>query len=930
MGHVVTLRPMLRALCKMGRFWWVAATAGAVAISATGSPAVAATGTAGYSPRPVYRAGDFARGQAMFILPAGENGLVNAAQLKKFGATGKRPPHSQDQLAPYENLEFGYPSLTNAALHYYYLDESFGVQPGQIIRTEHPASAVPVVIYRDTHDIPHVYGKTDAALAFGAGFAQAEDRLFLMDVLRHYGSGTLTSFLGPSCADEQMDHDELLLAPYTTAQANAQINALPAEYGAQGRLAVTMIRQYVRGINAYIAKALTHPAMRPAEYTIFGPPKPWAPADVVAVAGLIGGIFGDGGGGEVRNAALLKYLQGQLGRSAGSTAFGDFKEQNDPAAPATVDKPFPYEIPGHVNPATIAIPDNPSAPLKGGPTDTTHNCSASAPSKAGLSVVESLLRFPRQMSNALVVGARHSATGHPLAVFGPQVSYFAPGILMQEDLHSPDYAAEGASFPGTGFVELGRGEDYAWSATSAGSDLTDQRLELICNPKGGPVSPTGTFYEYKGKCISMVNEHFPDITGLDHKIHLTVHGVVQGWTTARGGKPVAVVNQRSTYNHDVDSVIGFLHFGEPALTHSAKSWMAGAAKVAYTFNWFYVDNKDIAYYVSGLDPVRPSFVDPNLPTWGTGGSEWLGFLPSAKHVQEIDPPQGFFDSWNNKPAPRFSASDGEYGYGPVYRVQMLTAQIRHQFAVHHGKITRADLVQAMETAATQDLDGLTILPALLRAVHGRHEPAGVDQMLAALRAWHATGAHRILAAPGDAQYEQADAVAIMDQLTPAVTRAIFDPLFAAGGTSPGGYNVFPMGFVNEPFNGGSHLGSAYDGGWEGYTVKALDQFTGTSVAQPFGSVVTAKLCGSGGLSTCGPALDAALLSAYQALVKANGGSKNVPTWTQDANTVATGLAMPAYDAIGFRPLGIVGQPSIPWQNRPTFQQVVSFPAHRPG
>jgi len=521
------------------------------------------------------------------------------------------------------------------------------------------------------------------------------------------------------------------------------------------------------------------------------------------------GIFGDGGGGEVRNAALLKYLRGQLGQSAGSTAFGDFKEQNDPAAPTTVvGKSFPYEIPGHVNPATIAIPDNPSAPLKGGPTDTTHNCSASAPSKAGLSVIESLLRFPGQMSNALVVGARHSATGHPLAVFGPQVSYFAPGILMQEDLHSPDYAAEGASFPGTGFIELGRGEDYAWSATSAGSDLTDQRLELICNPKGGPVSPTGTFYEFKGKCVSMVNEQFPDITGLDHRIHLTVHGVVQGWTTARGGKPVAVVNQRSTYNHDVDSVIGFLRFGEPALTHSAKSWMAAAAKVDYTFNWFYVDNKDIAYYVSGLDPVRPSFVDPNLPTWGTGGSEWLGFLPSAKHVHEIDPPQGFFDSWNNKPAPRFSASDGEYGYGSVYRVQMLTAQIRHQFAVHHGKITRADLVQAMETAATQDLDGLTILPALLRAVHGRHEPAGVAQMLAALRAWHATGAHRLLAAPGDAQYEQADAVAIMDQLTPAVIKALFNPLFAAGGTNAGGYSVFPMGFVNEPFNGGGHLGSA--------------------------------------------------------------------------------------------------------------------------
>ena len=142
------------------------------------------------------------------------------------------------------------------------------------------------------------------------------------------------------------NHDELLLAPYTTAQANAQINALPAEYGAQGKLAVTMIREYVRGINAYIAKAGTDPALLPVEYSLLQVRlKPWTPADVVAVAALIGGIFGDGGGGEVRNAALLKYLRGQLGQSAGSTAFGDFKEQNDPAAPTTVvGKAFPYEI----------------------------------------------------------------------------------------------------------------------------------------------------------------------------------------------------------------------------------------------------------------------------------------------------------------------------------------------------------------------------------------------------------------------------------------------------------------------------------------------------------------------------------------------------------------------------------------------------------
>ena len=921
----------MRAMRTPGRLWWPVTTAVAIALSLAAPPALATPGTSGYSPPPTYRADDFAAGQAMDILPAGENGLVNEAQFKRFEKTGQRPPFSQDQLAPYENLEFGYRSLTDSALSQYYLDESFGVRPGQIIATEHPSPGEPVVIYRDRHDIPHIYGATNAALAFGAGYAQAQDRLFLMDVLRHYGSGTLTSFLGTSCADEQMDHNQLLLAPYTTAQANAQINSLPREYGAQGRLALAMIHSYVQGINAYIAKAQTNPKLKPVEYALLGAPKPWTPADVVAVAALIGGIFGDGGGGEVRNAALLKYLQGQLGRSPGGTAFTEFKEQNDPAAPTTVvDKSFPYEIPRHVNPATVAIPDHPGAPLKGAPADTTHGCStATGASRLGLSDIEALLRFPSQMSNALVVGAGHSADGHPIAVFGPQVSYFAPGILMQEDLHSPSYDAEGASFPGTGFIELGRGVDYAWSATSAGSDLTDQRLELICNPNGGPVSPTGTFYMFRGKCLPMVNEQFADGSGPVHKIHLTLHGVVQGWTTALHGRPVAVVDQRSTYNHDVDSVIGFLHWGQPALTHSAKSWMTGASEVDYTFNWFYVDNRDIAYYVSGRDPVRPSDVDPNLPTWGTGGSEWRGFLPAAKHVHEIDPPQGFFDSWNNKPAPGFSASDGEYGYGPVYRVQLLTDQIRHQFALHHGKITRANLVRAMETAATQDLDGVTIGPALLDAIRGRHEPAGVRQMLAALRVWYSTGAHRILSAPGDAQYEQAAAVAISDQLTPAVIRAIFDPVFAAGGVTSGGYKVFPMGFVNEPFNGGARLGSAYDGGWEGYTIKALDQMTGKPVAQPFGPEVTSRLCGQGGLRHCGPALDAALKATYQAMVKANNGSVDVPLWTADANTAAAGLTMPQYDAIGFQTLGIVGQPDIPWQNRPTFQQVVSFPAHRP-
>lgn len=315
------------------------------------------------------------------------------------------------------------------------------------------------------------------------------------------------------------------------------------------------------------------------------------------------------------------------------------------------------------------------------------------------------------MSNALVVNASHSASGHPIAVFGPQLSYHAPQILSELDLHSPDYAAEGASFPGTGIVELGRGADYAWSATSAGSDLIDQRLEKVCNPSGG--APAAQRHVLLLRRQVRADDRgalrrdgaaqaggLGAPTRLDHAIFKTRHGIVQGWTTVHG-TPVAIATQRSTYGHDVDSVVGFLGWGRPSVTHDVTSWTASAAKIGFTFNRFYVHDRDTGYFVSGLDPLRPSNVDPALPTWGTGGPEWTGDLPAAQHVQQVDPRQGFFVSWNNKPAPGFAAADDQYGYGQVCRSVLLVNQLRGALAEAHA----CRVVQAMGTAATRDLDG---------------------------------------------------------------------------------------------------------------------------------------------------------------------------------------------------------------------------------
>jgi hypothetical protein len=398
---------------------------------------------------------------------------------------------------------------------------------------------------------------------------------------------------------------------------------------------------------------------------------------------------------------------------------------------------------------------------------------------------------------------------------------------------------------------------------------------------------------------------------------------------------VAIVNQRSTYGHDIDSVVGFLGFGDPRATHDVHSWMRQANRIGYTFNWFYVDDRDTGYFVSGRDPRRNPHTDPTLPTWGTGKAEWRGFLPLRQHPHETNPRQGFFISWNNKPAPGF-ATDGEYANGQTYRSVLLVRQLRRTFRATGDAVTRAGVVKAMETAASQDLDGLTVAPLLLRYLRGHHQSAHTRAMVRQLRTWVAAGAHRRKATASARLYRHHAAIAIDDELVPNLVRALYDRILAKGGysgvTSTGGatvpgYAKLPMQWVNTPNSGGAHLGSAYDGGYEGYLMSTFQQLLGRHPRDGFGRVLTRHECG-GGPATCRSSVAHALDTTYAALVRANG-SHRVASWTDSTASHAAGQTMPEFDSIGFRALGLVGQPNIDWQNRPTFQQVVEFPSHRP-
>jgi acyl-homoserine lactone acylase PvdQ len=889
-----------------------------------------------------------AHGEVLNILPPGSRGNVDAQALATLGlttqgttATATSPANFADQLEMYDALGKVAPGqLSAGALTKYYKDARLGVADADVVSTETPRDGV--TVKRDTFGVPHIFGKTDADVAFGSGWANIEDRMFLTDVLRHTGAARMAEFLGPTDANIASDAAQLRSAAYTPAEAQAQVESVVQRYGAEGQKLLTQLDAMIAGMNA--AQDSLCPAAGqapvdgnvgiglgqhcPVEYAALNKaPTPYTRADIVYIASLVGGIFGKGGGGEVDNARWLQQLQAKLGKVQGRKVYDDLREKNDAEAPVTSSTATPYGG-GRVNPDQrgVALPDlKPAATAPG--TGSTAAASSADPA-AGIGVLDGpfgkidLGLKHHGMSNALLVDAKHSADGHPTVVFGPQTGYFTPQLLVEQDLEGPSIKARGVSFAGTNLVvELGHGVDYAWSATSASSDNVDSVVERLCNANGSAPTVQSTSYLVGGRCTPMEQYTHTETAQpnagatapprtVSFQVLTTRHGIVQGRTTV-SGKPVAIVLARSTYGHEVDSAIGFARLSDPGYTTSATTFQKAVSAIDYTFNWFYTDSKDIAYYCSGLLPKRAAGYDWDLPHWGDTAYDDRGYVGFDGHARAINPPQGYLVSWNNKPAPQFSAADNDWGYGAVYRSLALEDRVKAR--IGGGRtVTREQLVEAMMDGGTVDVRGAYLLPSALDVVGTPSDPQD-RAAVALLRAWVAKGAHRVDRARTGAYADQA-AVALMDAWwdpvgagTPGFTAAL--PKEVLRGSLGDLVDLLPQQLDDHPRIG---VGSAFnDVAWYGYVSKDLRQV----LRRPVAGRYSRTYCGT--LATCRTRLQASLHGAVAALL-AQQKQTSVGALTYDKSL----------DDIRSVTAGLVGVRPIDWQNRPTFQQAVNFTSHR--
>lgn len=877
-------------------------------------------------------ANDHCGGQCSDILPPGQNGNATLAQILLNQAFGTQPAHAEDQLGPYAGLATGYSGLTNDKINTFFNDASFGVPAGQVASTVRPAGRTDVTIVRDKKTgVPHITGTTRYGTEFGAGYAAAQDRLWLMDLFRHVGRGQLTPFAGGAPANQGLEQQFWRSAPYTEAELAAQIESAAAKAGERGELALADVDAYVAGVNAYI-DASDKGRYFPGEYVLTGHKNAITNAgtiehfkrtDLIALASVIGSLFGAGGGGEVTNALSLLAAQEKYGVAEGTKVWESFRQRNDPEAVLTQHTgSFPY-LPGPDDPQGRALPD--AGSVQAEPLVYDRTGSAAAPSATGASATAAdaaVTSARRGMSNALVVSGEHTASGHPVAVFGPQTGYFAPQLLMLQEIQGPGISARGASFAGLSmYVELGRGQDYAWSATTSGQDIIDTYAVELCQDD--------YHYLYRGTCTPMEkierkNAWKPTVAdstaagSYTMRVWRTEYGPVEYRATV-GGKKVAYTTLRSSFLHEADSIIGFQMLNDPDYLNSPERFRSAVQNINYTFNWFYADSEHTAYYNSGDNPVRADGVDADFPVRARAEYEWKDwdpaantarYTPASAHPQSVD--QDYYVSWNNKQARDYTTAP--WGNGSVHRGNLLDDRVKKLVA--DGGVTRAALVKAMAEAGLADLRAEDVLPDLLKVIGSAPltDPAA-KEAVDRLKAWHAAGSLRTETSAGSKKYAHADAIRTLDAWWPLLVKAEFEP-----GLGSDLYTAFtrnlPVDESPSAAHGptGAHAGSAFQYGWWSYVDKDIRSVLGESVQGP----LARAYCGDGDLAACRDTLVATLKEAA--------GRTPAQVYPGDDNCSAGDQW--CADSVIHRTLGGIKHGGISWQNRPTYQQVVEFTSHR--
>ncbi|MBW6462997.1 MAG: penicillin acylase family protein [Firmicutes bacterium] len=516
-----------------------------------------------------------------------------------------------------------------------------------------------VEIYRDQYSVPHIIADTMEDLFFAQGYAQAQDRLWQMDMSRRGVGGKLSEILGEDMSET--DLFTLTVGFYRAAENN--LTLLDPE-------ALALLEAYAEGVNAFIAD---NSDRLPPEFRLIGyKPEPWKPLDSLAIAVYMSWYLGGNMQTELFHSALIEVV----GTPLTSEIFPDYPDYGPIIAPG--DNLAKQEYTEVNVEGLIAL--SRIAELSG---KTKY--------------------VPGLGSNNWVISGDLTPEGGAILANDMHLAMGLPSIWHQAHLIIPDrFNVTGVMFPGIPGIIVGFNENIAWGVTNTGPDVQDlYRLEL---------NPDNTHqYRYLDQWVDaeIIREEFW-VKGEDRPREIEV------MITRFGPVISSVVEIETPLSLRWAALEGTKEFRAILDLMSAADWNDFTTALENFMvpaqNFVYADvNGNIGYRANGLIPIRRSG-NGLLPADGTTDEfEWTGYIPWDELPTLYNPPEGIIVTANHR------ITDDDYPYfittswAPPYRAMGIWREFEGA-----ENFTLEDIIRAQTSFYNTQAE--TLAPVLTRAL----------------------------------------------------------------------------------------------------------------------------------------------------------------------------------------------------------------------
>ena len=485
-----------------------------------------------------------------------------------------------------------------------------------------------VTVRRDERGIPYIEASTDEDLYFVQGYVTASDRLWQMDLQRRVVRGELSEIFGQAALSEDRRHRTFGFARILDETAAH----LPPKLS-------VVLDAYAKGVNAYI-ESRTAQTLPPEFLILQYKPRPWTPADSLAVGKLMAEYLSSSWQFDIMRAAMASLPKDKRDALLPEVSPLDvLVVGKDRTAQKTADARDLNRLPAALRPNAQVL------------AEVTDTIETERRSLQRLGLVDQSETF--QASNNWVVSGKRTVSGKPLLANDPHIPASAPSVWYLTELSAPGMHVAGVTFPGAPGIVIGHNDRIAWGVTNLGPDVQDLYLEKFdpANPRRYLTPQGWRDAELRHEEIK-VRKGFTssetDTLSLD--VTVTRHGpIILEKDSQRYALRWTALDATAS---DVGAFLG---------VNRARNWNEFTAALSTyggpTQNFVYADvDGHIGYYGAGRIPIRRSG-DGSVPYDGsTDAGEWTGWIPFDKLPHVFDPPSGVIVTANQ----RISGSDYSY------------------------------------------------------------------------------------------------------------------------------------------------------------------------------------------------------------------------------------------------------------------------------